>query len=222
MGFYRGPNIVTDGLILALDAGSTRSYPGSGTAWNDLSGSGNNGVLTNGPVFSSANGGSFDFDGSDDFVAIGGDLTLQVFSVCLWVNPGTSQVTYADIIDNNHTGSRGWVLQQNADSLNNYYFYAMGTTTSNFNIPASVWSQVILTYSSTSNERKVYLNGVNIRSATAPTITYDGTEYLRLARWGPGGRNWNGLIARTLMYSKVLTQAEVSQNFNAQKSRFGL
>jgi|TARA_B110000208_G_C11559921_1_gene354944 hypothetical protein len=220
MGAFGGPDIVEDGLILALDAGSERSYPGSGTAWNDLSGSGNNGVLTNGPVFSSANGGSFNFDGSDDFVAIGGDLTLQVFSVCLWVNPGTSQVTYADIIDNNHTGSRSWVLQQNGNSLNNYYFYAMGTTTSNLYIPAGIWSQVILTYSSTGNERKIYLNGVDVKTATAPTITYDGTEYLNLAKWGLGGRNWNGSMSRVLMYSKALTQAEVTQNYNAQKNRF--
>jgi hypothetical protein len=55
MGFFRGPKIVTDGLILALDAASPRSYPGTGTTWYDLSGQGNNGTLVNGPTFSSAN-----------------------------------------------------------------------------------------------------------------------------------------------------------------------
>ena len=66
MGFYRGPNIVTDGLVYAIDAGSERSYPGSGTAVTDLVGS-SNGVLENGVGFDSANGGSWDFDGIDEF-----------------------------------------------------------------------------------------------------------------------------------------------------------
>ena len=57
MGFFRGPNIVREGLVLALDAASPRSYPGSGTVWNDLAGS-NNGTLTGGPTFNSGNGGS--------------------------------------------------------------------------------------------------------------------------------------------------------------------
>ena len=65
MAFFRGPNIVTDELVLALDAASPRSYPGSGTVWNDLVGS-NNGTLTNNPTFDSGNGGSIVFDGTDD------------------------------------------------------------------------------------------------------------------------------------------------------------
>jgi hypothetical protein len=69
MGFYRGPHIVTDGLILSLDAANNKSYPRSGTTWNDLSGNGNNGTLVNGPTFSSANGGSIVFDGTNDVVS---------------------------------------------------------------------------------------------------------------------------------------------------------
>jgi len=220
MGSYGGPDIVTDGLILALDAGSARSYSGSGTAWNDLSGKGNNGTLTNGPTFDSANGGSFDLDGSDDFVAINNTFNQQVFSIDLWVNPGTSQVQYADIIDNNHTGSRSWALQQASNSLNNYYFYTMGQTSSTYFITASVWSHIVITFSSSSNQKKIYRNGVLINTSSAPTITYDGTQFLRLGKWGLGGRNWNGLMSTAFMYSKVLTQAEVTQNYYAKKNRF--
>jgi hypothetical protein len=57
MSVIKGPNVVREGLVLHLDAGTTRSYPGSGTTWNDLSGSENTGTLTNGPTFNSANGG---------------------------------------------------------------------------------------------------------------------------------------------------------------------
>ena len=68
MGFYRGPNIVTDGLVSAYDAASTRSYPGTGTAWDDLSGNNNDGTLYNGVVYTTANYGTMEFDGSDDYM----------------------------------------------------------------------------------------------------------------------------------------------------------
>ena len=64
---YVGPDIVDDGLVFAIDAGSARSYPGSGTAVNDLV-STNNGALVNGVGYNSANGGSFTFDGTDDYI----------------------------------------------------------------------------------------------------------------------------------------------------------
>ena len=69
------PRIITDGLVLCLDAANRQSYPGSGTVWTDLAGS-NNGTLTNGPTFSSANGGSIVFDGVDDFIELNQDLLL--------------------------------------------------------------------------------------------------------------------------------------------------
>ena len=68
MGVAYNPNIVTDGLVLCLDAANKRSYPGTGTTWTDRSANGNNGTLTNGPTFDSANGGSIVFDGTNDYV----------------------------------------------------------------------------------------------------------------------------------------------------------
>ena len=74
MGAAAGPNVVEDGLVLALDAGNTQSYPGSGTAWTDISGKGNNGTLTNGPTYSSADGGAIVFDGINDHIDLGTQL----------------------------------------------------------------------------------------------------------------------------------------------------
>jgi hypothetical protein len=68
MAASSGPDIVDSGLVLALDAADRNSYPGSGTTWTDLTGRGNTGTLTNGPTYSSANGGSLSFDGTDDSV----------------------------------------------------------------------------------------------------------------------------------------------------------
>ena len=83
MGAYGGPDIVTDGLVLALDAGSERSYPGSGTTWIDLSGNGN-AVMVNSPVFNSTSPSSFTFDAIDEYFSLSsnsemsmtGDVTL--------------------------------------------------------------------------------------------------------------------------------------------------
>ena len=70
MAFSFSPRIVTDGLVLYLDAANQRSYPGSGTTWSDISRGGNNGTLVNGPTFDPGNGGSIVFDGVDDYVSI--------------------------------------------------------------------------------------------------------------------------------------------------------
>ncbi len=108
MGFYRGPNIVTDELKFAVDAGSERSYPGSGTAWDDLIGN-NNGGLTNSPTFSAVNGGSFDFDGVDDYVSVPNSTDLDltnVGTISVWIKPHTvTQGSYANMVAKSIGGS---------------------------------------------------------------------------------------------------------------------
>ena len=90
---FTGPNIITDGLVLALDAANSRSYPGTGTTWSDLSGNGNSGTLTNGPTFNSGNGGSIVFDGVDDNISFSGNTfnyspgTSGEVSLEIWVYP---------------------------------------------------------------------------------------------------------------------------------------
>jgi hypothetical protein len=100
MGFYRGPNIVTDGLVFAYDAGSERCYPGSGTTANSLTSS-NTGTLTNGVGFSSSNGGSWEFDGVDDYINIPTSSNLDGFSNAsfeTWVEPVNTS-SYRRIFD---------------------------------------------------------------------------------------------------------------------------
>ena len=79
--------IVTDGLVLYLDAANTKSYTGTGTTWYDLTKNGNNGVLTSGPVYNSENGGNITFDGVDDYVNLGNPNSLDIlnFTICAWV-----------------------------------------------------------------------------------------------------------------------------------------
>jgi hypothetical protein len=109
---FVGPNIVTDGLVLALDAGSKKSYAGSGTTWKDLSGNGNNGTLVNGPTFNSANGGSIVFDGVDDYVLLpnivensNSSTTIEVImkNNSGIINPSTPQMNF--ILNGSTAGS---------------------------------------------------------------------------------------------------------------------
>ena len=220
--------IVTDGLVLWLDAGISPSYAGSGTTWTDLSGNRNNGTLTNGPTFNSTNGGSIVFDGVNDHTDLGSNFTYPIFTISLWVNAGSTQVQYADIFDNNHTGFRNFVLQQNNNNTNQYAFGvsdASGgiSSSGSINLTANTWTNISITF--TPSDRVIaYVNGTfHSQGALANNrnIFYQA-QVLRLAAWAAGGRNWNGRIASFISYNRVLSSAEILQNFNAQKALFGL
>ena len=115
MGIRRGPNIVRDGLVFAVDAANPISYPGSGTAWNDLTPNLNNGTLINGPAFDSANAGSIEFDGNDDNIKFNSSINVgNNFTVCIW-----NQTTSAErrtLIANSYT------YQTSNSSLNGFLF----------------------------------------------------------------------------------------------------
>jgi len=116
MGRAHSPSLVMNGLILCLDAGNTKSYPGSGTTWTDLSGNGNNGTLTNGPTFNSSNGGSIVFDGSNDYAEVTTRNTnlefqpTQPHSIFCWVYnlTGSTGSSIISNMDNNGSTYPGW------------------------------------------------------------------------------------------------------------------
>ena len=85
-----GPKIITDGLVLCLDAADQNSYSGSGNTWTDLSGNGNNGTLINGPTFTSENYGSIIFDGSNDYMSVNNNYNHFAETVIVWAKSNTS------------------------------------------------------------------------------------------------------------------------------------
>jgi hypothetical protein len=208
-----------------LDAGWANSYGGSGTNWNDLTASNIDATLVNGPGFSSDGGGSIDFDGTNDYANLGTFFNYQNFTIGLWVNPDGSQQTYADIIDNNHTGVQNWVLQQNVSNLNQYEFAVFGsefqTSLSGlFTLTTDEW--VYLTFTFDGTNLRSYRNGVQFSTGAAlgTTINYSN-QYFRISQWGGGGRFWNGQMGMLHVYNTALSSAQVLQNFNATKARFG-
>lgn len=221
------PGVVTDGLVLYLDAGNYASYPASGTTWYDLSGRGNNGTLVNGVGFDSANGGSLVFDGTNDYVdfgttniSAGTSLTVEA-----WVKPGITQNNYADILDYDHDVGRGFVVQQNNTATNQYYFaYWNGSAyeiTSTITLSTSTYNHLVFTKSGTSVLG--YLNGQNLVNYTgSATITLTGKTLYVGKMVSLTARYFNGNIARVSIYSSALTATEISQNFNATRARFNI
>ncbi|MEI6950423.1 MBG domain-containing protein, partial [Paraflavisolibacter sp. H34] len=159
--------------------------------------------------FAGVTGNYIDFNGSSQQADLGTWFNYQNFTLEMWVRPGSTQTGYADIIDNNHTDSRSWVVQQNGWNTNQYGFGKSGFGGVSFTLAANTWQHLALV--ATPTYMGVYVNGVLVDSKTGgPTnITYDGTEFLRLANWGGGGRFWNGALDEVKIYNTALTEAQV-------------
>lgn len=216
-------SIIKRGLVVHLDATSTSSYSGTGTGWYDLTGNLYNGTLINSPTYSSDNGGYIQLNGSNQCVELGSFFTYNYFTISTWLNAGSSQTTYADIFDNNHTGTRNMVCQQNGSTLNQYAFDVIGSSTYSstgfFTLPTNTWTLLTLTFDG--SVVRGYLNGSIF--ATGGSCTPNWTsQYLRLGQWGGGGRNWNGKYGNFMIYNRQLSSAEILENYNIQKSKYGL
>ena len=211
--------VVQSGLILNLDAGASTSYPGSGTTWTDLSGNSNTGTLTNGPTYSSANGGSIVFDGTNDYVTInlskatiGSNLTFSIWIQCLGGQSGNGVFQIADGLNNGIP----WILLQRTTSttvrwyLNENY----GITT---NLSDSTYANLTLTYNGTT--WIVYKNGISDGTYTGNLGGYPGNSI-----WLGNGYYgfFNGNIAQASVYNRALSATEVSQNYNALRGRYGI
>lgn len=194
------------------------------TTWTDLSGNARTGTLTNGPTYSSSNGGAIVFDGTDDYVSCGTFFNYTNFTISLWVYPGSTQVQYADIFDNNHTGTQNFVCQQNVSNTNQYSFACINATngsgTSVFTLTANTWHYLTFTWNN--SVASAYINGVFHSSGSAANPINYVNPNLSLARWSAGGRNWNGRISNFTAHSRVLSESEIQQNFNATRGRFGI
>jgi hypothetical protein len=236
MGFRRGPSIVRDGLVLALDAGSLRSYPGTGTTWSDLSTSNNNGTLTNSPTFSSDNRGVFNFPNTANQSATISDATIlkpTSVTVSAWVyltqyNPlGDFDGQFPTIlwkpnIDNSGgQGSYGLSL-----AAGQYPRFTITPTQliSTTILPTQTWVNLVGVFSS-GGSQILYRNGVVDASTTGPSsITYSTQPVAVGTRVFSGTYQfpWNGKISNVQIYNRPISALEVLQNYNAIKKRFGL
>ena len=219
MAAAAGPNVVKNGLVFALDAGNTQSYPGSGTTWTDLSGNNNTGTLTNGPTFSSDDGGYIDFDGTNDRVETSSDMfnPNANFTFSVWIKFDTVDSTSTIISDFTNTGSIQIVYNATASGIRIVKsFVSTVDTFSNSALSANIWYHITITRQS--NTYKLYIDGSFISEFT-DTKTYSrGAQSIGVNY--NGNSAFDGKISSIYCYSKRLTESEVLQNYKALKNRF--
>lgn len=208
-----GPNVVTNGLQLYLDAGNTSSYPGSGTTWTDLSGSNNHATLVNGVGYSSSNGGSLVFDGVDDYITSSFAITSgQAVTYCGWVYSTETTSTYRNFVDSVYQLPMIWW-----DSAGRIEFDTNGLRTSSSY--RNQWVFVAVSKPSGSSSASYYVNGVlagtNSGSYSVPSVT---PYWLNRQ----GGATWKGNCSVILAYDTDLTGTQITQNFDAFRTRYGL
>jgi hypothetical protein len=223
--FNFSPKIITDGLVLYLDAANPKSYAGSGTVWNDLSRGQNRGTLTNGPTFNSANGGSISFDGVDDHVNCGNVLSsLTELTLECWVRFGTQISNYNGIISKTLSNANGYELRTTGytPTTTSIEFRYVGdvVTLGGFTATNGVWYHIVGT--GRSGAQALYVNTSIIASKTEVTTPTPNTNNLSIGKLAYTTLYLNGNISIARIYNRALTAQEVQQNFNATRQRFGV
>ena len=237
MSLSHSPSISTNGLVLCLDAANSKSYPGSGTTWTDLSGRGNNGTLVNGVGYNSGNLGSLVFDGVNDYVNFTDKPEFTFTDAKFSLEVFFRYVNKTDT-DNSIIGKRDYGFTQREY---NFYMYepsstptlrfiissnltANWTTVESSTIQKNTWYHAVAT--SDAGVGRIYLNGVlNATNNSMNSSTTNGTSPLTIGNAFNSGsalQYFNGSIPLVRIYNRALTAQEIQQNFNATKSRYGL
>ena len=229
MSSESGPNLVTNGLVLCLDAANPLSYKSGATIWNDLTYNTSGGTLTNGPTFSSTNGGSIVFDGIDDYIKIVSSILTfgtSDFTFNWWENPlpQTGPIRTFGNIPNRVWTTNDWVIGQLNTTTFQFYVnnYNVGTPMFQTTITPSIWQNITITR--LSNTWTLYINGVSPISSVTSTVSLDGNSQrdFYIGTSGILSEVWKGSISSVQIYRQALSSSEVLQNYNSTKSRFGL
>jgi len=228
-----GGNIITDGLVLYLDAANPKSYVSGSTTWNDISKGGNNGTLLNGFSYSNTNKGELNFDGVNQWVDFQNNpnlyfLGLAPYTLSVWVNiTSTTNGIFHGLINREYGGPRnGYNLWFYRDptviAIASERFGNTGQRVTFILLPINqcigVWNQFTVTFDGT--RLILYLNGLLTHSASANGNITNTSGVLQIARRQTDFANCK--MSNVLIYNKSLSDIEVLQNFNTTRSRFGI
>jgi hypothetical protein len=225
MGLGHGADIVRNGLVLHLDAANVKSYSGTGTTWFDLSGNGNNATLINGPTYGSNNNGSIVLDGVNDYITLPSNDEWAFGAYATFEN-----WLYFDR-ETFGTNHRIWCVTNNAAAIDIFLATSTGLvgvssspyvyTSSSF--PKYTWTQLTVVFNA--NNISVYFNGVNQQltggAATNPVKTNNASMFLGQFKGG-GNYYFKGSTPLYTIYNRALTAAEIQQNFEATRGRYGI
>jgi len=240
---FTADTIVTDGLVLNMDANNVVSNPTTGTTWYDTTGNNFNGILSNGASFSSVTStlNTIIMDGTDDYVDINYNEMLDLptsRTTSIWVKLNT--IKFSTMIGQAKTGGfnqRKWDVRYGAASGTDQKIrVVLGQggptisvdTTSTYDL-TSGWFNVAVTYNGPTTNCTIYVNGTQAGQSTSVYSTLyssvannDNTLGFNLGRRNDGSNYNNGNFSNFLVYNRALTASEILQNYNAQKSRYGL
>jgi len=229
MGIAYNPKTVTDGLVLCLDAANPKSYPGSGTVWTDLSGNGLNGTLVGGVTYSTVNHGLFTFDGVDDHVTLpAGFSSFPIgFTVSCFVNFGDASA-WERIIDFGNSSANNNILFARNSTSNTLTFeiYNNTVTYGKCDVANGVLNNAIAHYAATLNGTTcvIYRNGLVLQTFSYPYLPTNVTRninYIGRSNWSPDAY-FQTQIATVSLYNRALSAAEIQQNFQAIRGRYGI
>ena len=221
--FFQTENIVRNGLVLYVDASKANSYPASGNTIYDLSVSGNTGTLTNGPTFSSLNGGTILFDNTNDYISFGTasslkptQLTLACFFRINAINApnviagkqgtGVGAASYALVVQN---GKLNFRIESGGIQDASYTF----SDTSNYNYAVGTYDGSSL---------KLYLNGSLVGTATTSVSIVYSDSYPLLLGYYANAFATNMNVGSLKLYNRALSATEIAQNFNALRERYNI
>jgi hypothetical protein len=231
--YYQGP-IVTDGLVFAVDASNLVSYESGSATTYSMTGSAT-GSLLNGTGYSSTGGGTWTFDGIDDSISTNPPAfssSTNSLSFNFWVYPtGTSTSSQAILgRDTNSAGATPHILIRRTGNLNLTWNYSNGTSAATMGFSdvflnnLNKWVNLQVTANYTTGAVNIYRNGIFYSQQTMSTPVFPNTSVpVYISSFvNAGFIPWTGNISTAQIYNKELTAAEIIQNFNAQKGRFGL
>lgn len=245
MATLYSPKIVTDGLVLCLDAANVKSYTGTGTTWSDLSGNSRNVSLVNGPTFVTASRGAINLDGTNDHMlgTVAGSLPSGTtsFTLSIWIYFNTNisgNFSFpagqygAVIFSGNSNGTMEFIIQPIPSgsigppgriALARYGGGTTGTCEAlNVNMPIQTWHNLVLVRDGIASQ-KIYLNGQLIGTGNVSNSFTAGNLYIGGAPADSFFTGYvNGRIANVQNYNRALSADEVLQNYNALSARYGV
>ncbi len=208
------PKISYDGLVGYWDAANVKSYPGSGTIWRDLSGNGNHGTLSAEGIGTVSGSGVMAFDGTDVITLSQGVLSFgsNDWSAIVWLYPHDLTINWGVLIFDNDgivfpSNNRIGILQDGDCKIE-----------TNVDVSLNEWCCIVGTR--TSATYKLYINGVNRQQNKANT-TWGLQGVYQIGR-GYSSNTFDGLISNVQVYNRALSQSEITQNFQAMRSRYGI
>jgi hypothetical protein len=223
--YFQEDNIVTNGLMVYLDAANTRSYPGTGNTWYDLIGN-RNFTLQNNPSFiANSAGGSIGFTAaSQHYASSGASLPLMTrFTVEVWhYYTGNNSGLYPSIVAEGYPGSTNQInyVLGGVDGLTIGFYNGAWNISSAYTLTAGNWYHLVGNFDGAN--LRLYVNGVNqVTTANTGTPTVN-TGGIRLMRRWDYDEYWGGHLSTVKIYNRALTSQEILQNYNATKGRFGL